>query len=117
MSGERPSDDLLATLVAFTGEAVGRACRKWLPQAGQSVDRLLVGGGGVLNPAMMSSLKSALPGVPVDLFDQHGVPAGAAEAMAFSLLGRNALLGLPNHLPNCTGAARPAVLGVVVPGR
>ena len=40
--------------------------------------------------------------------DAHGVPAGAAEAMAFSLLGRNALLGLPNHLPRCTGAAGAA---------
>ena len=50
-------------------------------------------------------------------FDDAGVPAQAAEAMAFSLLGRNALLGLPNHLPRCTGARRAAVLGEIVPGR
>ncbi|MFP6639207.1 MAG: anhydro-N-acetylmuramic acid kinase, partial [Myxococcota bacterium] len=116
-SGQRSTDDLLATLVSFTAEAVGRAFREWLPQAGECVDRVLVGGGGVHNPSMMSSLQNALPGLPIDLSDQHGVPAGAAEAMAFSLLGRNALLGIPNHLPNCTGAAREAVLGVVVPGR
>jgi 1,6-anhydro-N-acetylmuramate kinase len=40
---------------------------------------------------------------------------GAAEAMAFSLMGRNALLGIPNHLPRCTGARRAAVLGEIVP--
>ena len=45
-----------------------------------------------------------------------GVPADAAEAMAFSLMGRNALLGLPNHLPQCTGAHRAGVLGEFVPG-
>ena len=43
--------------------------------------------------------------------DALGVPAGAAEAMAFALLGRCALLGIPNHLPRCTGASRACVLG------
>jgi len=37
--------------------------------------------------------------------------------MAFALLGRNALLGLPNHLPRTTGAAAERVLGEIVPGR
>ena len=42
--------------------------------------------------------------------------AQAAEAMAFSLLGRNALLGISNHLPRCTGAGHACVLGEIVPG-
>jgi anhydro-N-acetylmuramic acid kinase len=46
----------------------------------------------------------------------RGVPADAAEAMAFALLGRNALLGIPNHLPRTTGASGPRVLGEIVPG-
>jgi anhydro-N-acetylmuramic acid kinase len=108
-------DDLLATLVAFTAEAVAHACRTHLAATGQ-VQRLLVGGGGVRNGAMMDALRGALPGVPVEPCDGHGVPADAAEAMAFALLGRNALLGLPNHLPRCTGARRAAVLGEIVPG-
>jgi anhydro-N-acetylmuramic acid kinase len=65
---------------------------------------------------MLEGLADALPGVEVEPFDAAGVPAGAAEAMAFSLMGRNALLGLPNHLPRCTGATRAAVLGELVPG-
>ena len=56
-------------------------------------------------------------GTPVETLDAVGVPAGAAEAMAFSLMGRNALLGIPNHLPATTGATRSAVLGEIVPGR
>ena len=40
----------------------------------------------------------------------------AAEAMAFSLMGRNTLLGLPNHLPRCTGASHAAVLGEITLG-
>lgn len=113
--GGRSPDDLLATLTAFTAEAVALACRRFLDAAG--VDRVLVGGGGARNPALMEALRGALPGTRVEPFDAAGVPAQAAEAMAFALLGRNALLGLPNHLPRCTGARRQAVLGEIVPGR
>jgi anhydro-N-acetylmuramic acid kinase len=109
-------DDLVATLIAFSAQAVGRASRELLRAEG-AVDRLLVGGGGSANPALMAALAAALPGVPVEPLDRVGVPAGAAEAMAFSLMGRNALLGLPNHLPRTTGARRAAVLGEIVPGR
>jgi anhydro-N-acetylmuramic acid kinase len=109
-------DDLVATLVAFSAQAVGRASRELLRAEG-AVDRLLVGGGGSANPAVMAALGAALPGVPVEPLDRVGVPAGAAEAMAFSLMGRNALLGLPNHLPRTTGARHATVLGEIVPGR
>jgi anhydro-N-acetylmuramic acid kinase len=105
-------DDLVATLVAFTAEAVGRACRDLLGVP--DVDRLLVGGGGARNPAVLRALAAALPGVPIEPLDAAGVPADAAEAMAFSLMGRNAVLGIPNHLPRTTGASHAVVLGEIV---
>ncbi|MCP5044922.1 MAG: anhydro-N-acetylmuramic acid kinase, partial [bacterium] len=117
---ERDLDDLVATLVAFTAESIGRACRDLLPRedaSAKQIDRLIVGGGGASNPAMLAALGDAMPGVHVDRFDDHGVPIQAAEAMAFSLMGRNTLLGLPNHLPRCTGASRAAVLGEITPAR
>lgn len=114
--GRRDPDDLLATLVAFTAESVARACRELLPDS-PTVDRVLVGGGGARNPAVLAALVRAMPGSAVQAFDQVGVPADAAEAIAFSLMGRNAVLGIPNHLPQCTGARRSAVLGEIVPGR
>jgi anhydro-N-acetylmuramic acid kinase len=112
----REDDDLVATLVGFSVEAVRRACEEHFGARG-ALQRLLVGGGGARNPALLEGLAAALPGVPVEPFDAAGVPAQAAEAMAFALMGRNALLGLPNHLPRCTGARRAAVLGEIVPGR
>ncbi len=108
----RADDDLVATLVAFTAQAVARARRDFIDG---SVERLLVGGGGVENPALMEALGAALPGVSIAPFDALGVPARAAEAMAFALMGRNALLGIPNHLPRCTGARHAAVLGEISP--
>jgi anhydro-N-acetylmuramic acid kinase len=111
-TGHAP-DDLVATLVAFSVEAVRRACGEFLGPP----DRVLVGGGGARNPAFLEALARAFAPAPVEPFDAAGVPAQAAEAMAFALMGRNALLGLPNHLPRCTGARRAAVLGEIVPGR
>lgn len=112
----RPPDDLVATLLAFTVQAVRRACDDFLGGAA-GIDRLLVGGGGARNPTLMAALAVALPDTAVEPFDAAGVPSQAAEAMAFSLMGRNALLGLPNHLPRTTGAERACVLGEIVPGR
>jgi anhydro-N-acetylmuramic acid kinase len=109
----REIDDLVATLVAFTAQSVAHAAREHL--GGGAVARLVVGGGGARNPALMQALGRAMPGVPVVSMDELGVPAGAAEAMAFSLMGRNALLGIPNHLPRCTGARHATVLGEWVP--
>ncbi|MBW2273364.1 MAG: anhydro-N-acetylmuramic acid kinase [Deltaproteobacteria bacterium] len=116
----RPEDDLIATLVAFTTESVGLACHELLPRlvdGEASVHRLLVGGGGAMNPIMLEGLRGVLPSAVVEPFDAAGVPMAAAEAMAFSLMGRNALLGIPNHLPRCTGARRAAVLGEIVSGQ
>lgn len=106
-------EDLLATLAAFSAQAVAAACRDFLKGV---PERVLVGGGGVRNPALMGALEEALPGIPVEPMDAAGVPAEAAEAMAFSLMGRNALLGIPNHLPHTTGARAARILGEIVPG-
>lgn len=111
----RSADDLVATLVAFSAEAVVRATRTFLD--GSPIDRVLVGGGGGRNPELMRALTERFGEIPVEAFDAAGVPADAAEAMAFSLMGRNALLGIPNHLPRCTGAREEMVLGEIVPGR
>jgi anhydro-N-acetylmuramic acid kinase len=109
----RSEDDLVASLVAFSVEAIRRACREFLAAPA----RLLVGGGGAENPVVMAELARALAPARVEPMDAAGVPARACEAMAFALLGRNALLGRPNHLPRCTGASRAAVLGEITPGR
>jgi anhydro-N-acetylmuramic acid kinase len=61
----------------------------------------------------MELLASALDDVVVESMDAAGVPADAAEAMAFSLMGRNTLCGIPNQLPQCTGVSDARVLGVI----
>ncbi len=110
----RGLEDLLATLTRASTTAIAQAWRRMTEgEPGQDRGRLLVGGGGARNALVMETLAAMLPGVVVEPMDAAGVPAAAAEAMAFSLVGRNALRGEPNQLPQCTGVATPAVLGVV----
>lgn len=107
-------EDLLATLAHASTRAIAMA---WERMAETGVDdaprRLIVGGGGVRNGFVMELLAQSLEGVVVESMDSAGVPADAAEAMAFSLMGRNTLRGIPNQLPQCTGVTEARVLGVV----
>ena len=107
-------DDLLATLAHASTQAVAMA---WSSMAAEgSPDgpaRLIVGGGGVRNGFVMELLSAALDDVVVENMDAAGVPADAAEAMAFSLMGRNTLCGIPNQLPQCTGVEEARILGVI----
>ena len=61
----RPPDDLVATLVAFTSRAVALACDAFLDTS-RRPERLLVGGGGARNPAVLAALRTDLPGVAVE---------------------------------------------------
>ena len=107
-------EDLLATLIEAATSAVGTAWRNLAKaETTGTKARLYVGGGGVRNGYMMELLASALDDVVVQSMDAAGVPADAAEAMAFSLMGRNTLCGIPNQLPQCTGVSDARVLGVI----
>ena len=112
-----PLDDLVATLLAFSAEAVGARVPRASSPARASSACSSAAAARATRAFLARARASACPARAVEPFDAHGVPAGAAEAMAFALLGRNALLGLPNHLPRCTGARGARVLGEIVPGR
>ena len=107
-------EDLLATLAQASTQAITMAWRTMAEgDHSGSKSRLYVGGGGVRNGFIMELLAQALDGVVIESMDAAGVPADAAEAMAFSLMGRNTLCGIPNQLPQCTGVAQARVLGVI----
>lgn len=108
-----PLEDVLATLVAGSVEPIAGAWRARAGPGAADEGRLLVGGGGARNAFVMAELERVLPGVSVEPMDALGVPSEAAEAMAFSLMGRNAILGIPNQLPRVTGVERARVLGVI----
>jgi anhydro-N-acetylmuramic acid kinase len=108
----RPLDhDVLATLVALTAETVAVWCRRY------AVQEVIVAGGGVANPTLLAALGSRIAGAKVRPIDELGLPSEDKEAYLFALLGFLTVNGLPGTVASCTGAAEPAVLGAVLPGR
>lgn len=111
----RPND-LLATITALTAESILLAYRNHLcdgrrPQ--EVIHRVIVGGGGTRNLALMNMLRSALSPVPLECHAEHGMPDQAKEAAAFALLGYATLRGMASNVPSATGARRGAVLGKI----
>lgn len=97
--------DVLATLTALTAETVARA---YAPFA--DMRRVLVAGGGAFNRTLMGELQARLA-VPVEELAERGASAKDREALCFAVLGYYAHLGLPNTLPQVTGARHPVVAG------
>jgi anhydro-N-acetylmuramic acid kinase len=65
----------------------------------------------------MEMLAAQLEDVAISSIDDLGVPSGAKEAYFFALIGFLTVHRLPGNVPSVTGAARPVILGSVVPGR
>ncbi|WP_113703176.1 anhydro-N-acetylmuramic acid kinase [Nonomuraea lactucae] len=105
-----PLTDLVATLTALTAETVAAELR------GHRLDTVVVSGGGTRNPTLMGMLRVRAPQARLVTSDELGVPAGAKEAIAFSLFGWLTAHGLPATVPSCTGATGARVLGTLTPG-
>ena len=110
LSGEAPRD-VQATLLELTVRTVVDALKREQP----GTRSVLVCGGGVHNPLLMSRLQASLPGAVVESTAAHGLDPDQVEAMGFAWLARRTVAGLAGNLPAVTGARGPRVLGVVYP--
>jgi anhydro-N-acetylmuramic acid kinase len=99
-------EDAAATLTAFAAEAVWRG----LQDCSEIPLRLVVTGGGRLNPALMDAIRErvALPVLTAEDVDWRG---DSIEAEAFAFLGARAYLGLPISFPGTTGVPEPMTGG------
>jgi anhydro-N-acetylmuramic acid kinase len=110
--GLRP-EDTMATLTAITAESVTRAYRDFGPKR---VDEVVLSGGGSQNSALVGEIARRLEGVRLIRSDDLGLPSAAKEAIAFALLGHEAVHGRSADMGPCTGATRPVILGKIIPG-
>lgn len=105
--------DLLATCCRFIALSIAEA-RRWIPS---EVHEVILGGGGVLNAAVVAELAQAFHPVPLRSMDEYGIPSKAFEAFAFAVLAHQTWQGICANVPTVTGARHPVVLGSIVPGR
>lgn len=101
-------EDIQATLVQLTITAVAQAISSYNPQ------RLLVCGGGVHNPLLMTGLSQQLPHCPVESTSTQGIDPDWVEAVTFAWLAKQRLEQQPSNLPSVTGARQAVILGSVV---
>jgi anhydro-N-acetylmuramic acid kinase len=108
------AEDGAATLTAFTAETV-RLALAGLPV---QLRRLLVTGGGRLNPTLMRMIAERT-GVATDPVEAEGWQGDALEAQAFGWLAVRHVRGLPISWPETTGVPGPTRGGRLVqpPGR
>jgi len=107
-------EDLVATVTAATAESIIRAYSRFIKPY-HSAARVIVSGGGVDNLTLMASLKKGMKGEHLRTSDQYGIPHDAKEAVAFAILGNEAISGNPANVPGATGAKHPVVLGKITP--
>ena len=115
--GERlglSGNDLVATATALTVEAIVLNYERHLaPRA--PIHEVIVGGGGALNPAMLTLLRRRLDPIPVAVDDDYGVSSFAKEAIYMAFIANEAIMGHPNNVPSVTGARTPVVMGLIAP--
>ncbi len=104
-------EDGAATLAELTATTVAAA----IECQGFAGARVIVGGGGANNPALLARLAARLKGARVERSDAMGIPAEAKEAIAFAVLGYETLRGRASNVPAATGARRAVVLGAIAP--
>lgn len=107
------SKSLFATAAELTAISIARAYQNFLPQP---PDEIIFCGGGVNNPFLMSRIEHHLRlfcAADIGSIADYGMANPAREAICFALLAAMTLRHLPGNIPSCTGAARPAILGVV----
>lgn len=105
--------DVAATLTFATALAIYSSCSRFLSFS--SLSRMIVSGGGALNPSMMHDLKQLFKPIPVESFQSLGIHPQAKEPVAFAFFAWQAYHGKLNHCPESTGAKSPAILGKIIP--
>jgi anhydro-N-acetylmuramic acid kinase len=100
--------DAAATLTAAAVAAVVRGAE----QFPAPVERVLVTGGGRLNPVVMDGLARGL-GCPVVPVEAVGLDGDMLEAQAFAFLAVRTVRGMPLSFPGTTGVPNPVSGGRV----
>jgi anhydro-N-acetylmuramic acid kinase len=107
-----PSENILATVTAFTSASIIGAYRKFLPRM---PDEVILCGGGAHNSTLVKMLRQGLDESKILLSDEYGINCDAKEAISFAILAYATIKGEANNVPSATGAKQPVVLGKIIP--
>jgi anhydro-N-acetylmuramic acid kinase len=104
-------EDTLATLTAFTAEAITRSIRDHVTNL-DNISTLIASGGGVRNATLMKALQARIPtSLRLTTSDEYGLPSQFKEAIKFATLAFAHMNKLANNIPAASGAQQFAILG------
>ena len=109
---ENPAD-VIATLTALTAKTIAQAYERFIyPEL--DIEEAVIGGGGAYNPQLMKYLRQYLPEeINLKTHEDYGISSNFKEVMAFAVLGYCCYYGIPNNLPECTGANKRVITGKI----
>ncbi len=102
--------DILATATRFTAETIRVGIDRFIKP---TPSRLVVGGGGSMNPVLMRHIMDCLPETEVLRNEDLGLDSNAKEAITFAVLANETLHFHYNNVPAATGASHPVILGKI----
>ena len=106
------AEDTMATATLLTAASVYQAYAQYV-RPDQSIDVLIVSGGGVHNDTLLRMLEDAFAPIPVRTASDYGVDGDAKEALCFAVLAHETVNGVPTNLPSVTGAQTRTCLGSI----
>lgn len=111
LSGLKVSgEDVVRTLTRFTAQAIKEQTGTFLPG---EIKRVVVGGGGCLNPVLMSDMED-LFGMEIGRFSDIGIDDKAREGVGFAIIANQTIHGRIGNTEASGG--KPSVLGKILPG-
>ncbi len=105
-------NDIQATLLMLTA----RAITEGIQMQAIAPKQLLICGGGVHNLALMQTLATLLPEIPVKSTESINIDPDFIEAQMFAWFAEKTLNKIPVDLCQITGARRSTILGAIYPG-
>lgn len=108
-------EDIMATTVAFTGEAVAKSMLDNIPkEIIEQTERLYASGGGTKNPQIMKAIQERIPkNITVTTSAEVGIPPEYKEAVKFATLAYSTIHCIPGNIPAAGHASQYAILGKI----
>lgn len=109
------TEDIMATICAFTAEAIVKNMRDYIPQ--EMLDQVKVmyaSGGGVKNSTIMKYIQEKLPeNIRLTSSAEIGIPPEFKEACKFATLAYSTMNGIANNIPAACHASQYTIMGKV----
>jgi len=105
-------NDIIRSVTEFTSYTVHYNVKEFTSQH-DTINELIVSGGGAKNPCIMNSLKNYFKDIQVREVEDNGIDIDNKEAVLFAVLANETICGNSSNLVSVTGADKKVLLGKI----